>query len=94
MPTTTIRLPEDLKGRLARAAEHAGMSSHAYILAAIEERVGAEERRNDFYDTAVQRYAEILTSGKAVPWSEMRAHLEARLAGKKSIRPAARKLTW
>ncbi|MDN5849744.1 MAG: ribbon-helix-helix domain-containing protein [Nitrococcus sp.] len=92
MPTTTIRLPEDLKDRVARAAEHAGMSSHAFILAAIEERVGAEERRNDFYDTAEQRYAEILTSGKTIPWSEMRAYLEDRIAGKKPLRAAPRKL--
>lgn len=92
MPTTTIRLPEDLKGRLARAAEHAGMTSHALILAAIADRVDAEERRHDFYDTAEQRYAEILASGETIPWSKMRAYLENRLAGKKPTRPATRKL--
>ncbi|EAR20334.1 CopG family ribbon-helix-helix protein [Nitrococcus mobilis] len=91
MPTTTIRLPEDLKDRVARAAEHAGMTSHALILAAVTERVEAEERRNDFYDTAEQRYAEILASGKTIPWSEMQAYLEERLAGKKPTRPATRK---
>jgi predicted transcriptional regulator len=92
MPTTTIRLPEDLKDRVALAAERAGMTPHALILDAIAERVDAEERRNEFHDTAQQRYAEIVASGKTIPWSEMRTYLEDRLSGKKPTRPAPRKL--
>ena len=92
MPTTTIRLPVDLKDRVARAAERAGMTSHALILDAIAERVDAEERRNEFHDTAEQRYAEILASGETIAWSEMRTYLEDRLAGRKPTRPTPRKL--
>ena len=92
MSTTTIRLPEDLKERVAQAAERAGTTSHAFILEAIAERVDDAERRNDFHDTAERRYADIVTSGKTIPWSEMRAYLEDRLAGKKPTRPVARKL--
>ena len=92
MATTTIRLPENLKDRVARAAERAGTTSHALILDAIAERVDEEERRNDFRDTAERRYAEIVASGKTIPWSEMRTYLEDRLAGKKTTRPAPRKL--
>ena len=92
MPTTTIRLPEDLKERIAQAAKRAGMTSHAFILEAIAERVNEAERRNEFHDTAERRYAEIVASGKTIPWSEMRTYLEERLAGKKTTRPVARKL--
>lgn len=92
MSTTTIRLSEDLKERLVRAAEHAGVTSHAFILAAIAEKAEEEERRNDIEDTAERRYAEIVDSGETVPWSEMRAYLEARLTGKTPPRPAAKKL--
>ena len=92
MATTTIRLPENLKERVARAAERAGTTSHALILDAIAERVDEEERRNDFRDTAERRYAEIVASGKTIPWNEMRIYLEDRLAGKKTTRPAPRKL--
>ncbi len=92
MATTTIRLPENLKDRVARAAERAGTTSHALILDAIAERVDEEEHRNDFRDTAERRYAEIVASGKTIPWSEMRTYLEDRLAGKKTARPAPRKL--
>lgn len=92
MSTTTIRLPEDLKDRIAHAAERAGMTSHAFILDAIVDRVDEEERRNDIHDTAERRYAEIVASGMTIPWSEMRTYLENRLAGKKTSRPKARKL--
>ena len=92
MPTTTVRLPAELKERVARAAKRAGTSAHALILDAIAERVDEEEQRNDFRDTAERRYAEIVASGRAIPWSEMRTYLEQRLAGEQAARPAARKL--
>ena len=93
MPTTTVRLPDDLKDRIARAAERAGITSHAFILGAIAERVDAEERRNEFHETAEDRYAQIVASGETIPWSEMRTYLEDCVAGQKSTRPAARKLS-
>jgi predicted transcriptional regulator len=93
MPTTTVRLPDDLKDRIARAAERAGTTSHAFILDAIAERVDAEERRNEFHEAAEDRYARIVASGETIPWSEMRTYLEDRVGGKQSTRPAARKLS-
>ena len=92
MSTTTIRLPQDLKERIARAAERAGSTAHSFILEAIAEKAEREERRTEFQDTAEQRAAEILASGKAVPWSEMRRYLERRLTGKKVTRPKPRTL--
>ena len=92
MSTTTIRLPDDLKARVARAAERTGTTSHSFILEAIAEKADQEERRGDFNDTADRRYAEIVASGKTIPWSEMRRYMEDRLAGKKATRPSAKKL--
>ncbi len=92
MSTTTIRIPQDLKERVARAAERAGTSAHSFILEAIAEKAEQEERRVEFQDTAEQRYAGIVASGKAVPWSEMRRYLEQRLSGAKAVRPKPRTL--
>ncbi len=92
MSTTTIRLPDDLKARVAAAAERAGVTSHSFILEAIAEKAEQEERRADFNDVAEQRYAKIVASGKTIPWSEMRRYLEDRVAGKPAKRPAPRKL--
>jgi predicted transcriptional regulator len=90
--TTTIRLPEDMKARVAAAAEREGTTSHNFILEAIAEKTQAAERRADFADVAEQRYAGIAASGKTIPWPDMRRYLEDRVAGKKARRPAARKL--
>jgi predicted transcriptional regulator len=92
MSTTTIRLPQDLKERIARAAERAGTTAHNFILEAIAEKAEQEERRAEFQDTAERRYAAIVTSGKTVPWNELRRYLEQRLAGNKTAKPKPRAL--
>ena len=92
MSTTTIRLPEELKARIAAAAKRAGTTAHGFILEAIAEKAELEERRADFDRVAEERYARVVATGKTIPWSEMRGYLEDRLAGKPAKRPAARKL--
>jgi predicted transcriptional regulator len=92
MSTTTIRLPQELKARVVAAAKRAGTTAHSFILEAIAERADEEERRSDFHDVAEKRYSRIAASGKTIPWSEMRAYLENRIAGKKARRPVAKKL--
>ena len=93
MSTTTIRLPQDLKERVARVAERAGTTAHGFILEAIAEKADQEERRGDFVDTAERRYADLVSSGKSVPWNEMRRYLERRLTGAKVARPKPRTLS-
>lgn len=92
MSTTTIRLPDDLKARIAAAAKQSGTTTHAFILEAIAEKAELAERRADFDAVAEARYADIVASGKTIPWQEMRGYLEARVAGKAAKRPVARKL--
>jgi predicted transcriptional regulator len=92
MSTTTIRLPEDLKARVAAAAKRAGTSTHGFILEAIAEKARQDELRADFDAVAEDRYARIASSGETIPWEEMRGYLEERLAGKVVKRPQARKL--
>jgi predicted transcriptional regulator len=92
MPTTTIRLPEDLKARVAAAAKRAGMTAHGFILEAIAEKTEQENLRADFDALAEDRYSCIVASGKTIPWEEMRGYLEERVAGKAAKRPASRRL--
>lgn len=91
MSTTTVRLPADLKARVARVAKRAGTTTHAFILQAIAEKAEQDERRDDFHADAERRYAEIAASGKTVPWSEVRRFLEQRISGKRAVRPIAKK---
>jgi predicted transcriptional regulator len=91
MSTTTIRLPDALKARIAKAAEAAGTTSHNFILEAIAEKAEQTERRAEFHALADQRYAQFLDSGESIPWEDARAWLKQRIAGKRLRRPAARK---
>ncbi len=90
--TTTIRLPADLKARVARAAEAAGTTSHGFILAAIAEKAELSEQQAAFYDEADRRYARIVETGQTIGWNEYRAYMMERLQGKPAKRPAPRKL--
>jgi predicted transcriptional regulator len=92
MSTTTIRLPESLKARVATAARRSGKTAHAFILEAIAEKTDDEERRCASLALAEERYAEIVATGKTIPWAEMRSYLEARVAGKKRRRQSDKKL--
>lgn len=91
MSTTTIRLPDELKARIAIAAERAGKTTHSFILEAIAEKAELEELRADFDAEADARFAQIVSSGETIPWSEMRQYLADRLAGKKVPNPVAKK---
>lgn len=93
MSTTTIRLPPELKERIARAAKRAGTSAHSFMLEAIAEKAEQDERRAELQDTAEQRYAGIVATGTTVPWSEMRRYLERRVTGSNTARPKPRTLT-
>ncbi|MBE7417197.1 MAG: ribbon-helix-helix protein, CopG family [Ideonella sp.] len=92
MSTTTIRLSDELKARLAEAAQAEGVTAHAFIVDAIRLRTAQSEARRDFVQEAQHRLAEMDRTGLAVPWDEARRYLVARAAGQKAARPRARKL--
>jgi predicted transcriptional regulator len=92
MSTTTIRLPPDLKERVARAAQRAGTTAHGFILEAIAEKTEQADLRAQFRETAEQRYAKIAATGKTVPWKDMRRYLERHVNGSKISRPKPRAL--
>ena len=64
MSTTTIRLDEALKERIAAAAEHAGKSAHAFILDAISQTLEQVELDSEFNQIADERWKGILARGR------------------------------
>ncbi len=92
MSTTTIRLPDELKARVAAAAERAGTTAHGFILQAIADTTEQAERRADFHDSADRRFANVVATGETIAWETMRGYLDERLRGKRPASPKARKL--
>lgn len=74
-------------------AKCSGMVAPAFTMKAIAENTQQAEMHDDFDAVAEQRYANIVSSGKAISWADMRKYLEDLVAGKRTRRPVARKLT-
>jgi predicted transcriptional regulator len=91
MSTTTIRLPDDLKARVASAAERSGKTTHSFILEAIAEKAALEDQRANFDAEADARFANIVTTGATIPWADMRRYLEARAACEQAAPTVAKK---
>ena len=92
MSTTSIRLPPELKERVARAAEKDGTTPHAFILQAIEEKAESSELQADFHAEADRRLDAIRSTGKAIGWGDAKRYLVDRAAGARPAKPRARKL--
>ncbi len=92
MTTTTIRLPADVKARIAQVTSMADTNVHSFILQAITDKLAVAEQQADFQSVAQQRYAKIAASGQAIAWEDMRHYLQERAAGKPAAKPKAHRL--
>ena len=92
MSTTTIRLPDELKARVARAAADAGTTAHGFILEAIADKAELVEQRAGFHAQAQERFEELSRSGKTMAWNDLRSYLQERAEGLAPARPRSRKL--
>jgi predicted transcriptional regulator len=92
MPTTTLKLPEDLKERVAAAAIAAGVTPHAFMVDAIARQIEWAERRREFVDRALAAEEEVATYGLVHDGDEVLSWFAARAAGRKPPRPRKRRL--
>ena len=90
--TTTIRLPAELKVRVAKLAAAAGVSTHSFIVEAVAERALAEEAQADFERVAQERWRHYQRTGLSVPMDEMLQYARDLAAGNAVARPKARRL--
>lgn len=92
MSTTTIRIEEELKARIASAAARAGKSSHAFIVDTLAETVERSEMDESLHRIADERWVMLQRTGEAVGWDDAKAYVQARAAGKEAPRPTTRKV--
>ena len=91
MQPTTLKIPDDLKKRVAALAQREGKSVHAYLLEAIERHANLSQNRREFIEQALRSRAEFDRTGLAYDGQEVVAYFRARAAGKKARRPKLRK---
>ena len=85
--TTTIKLPDDLKQRIAPLAEAAGKTAHAWMVEALERQAAMAEAREAFLQEAEASAAEIDAGGALFAAEDVAAYLLSRAAGKAPARP-------
>ena len=89
MPTTSLKLPDDLKTRVANAAQELGISPHAFMVAAIEQAATAAEQRALMIANARTVRDAMLEVRRGVDADEVHAYLKAKVSGKKVKKPRA-----
>ena len=87
---TSLKLPPQLKTRVASAAKEAGKSPHAFMVEAIERQVDQAERRRRLIEEALAAEQETLETGLAYNADEVHAAMAARARGAKAPRLKAR----
>jgi predicted transcriptional regulator len=85
--TTTLKLPDNLKKRIAPLAESAGKSAHAWMVEAIETQATLAEKRRAFIADALAAEEEVRRTGLVYRADDVHRYLRARASGKKAPRP-------
>jgi len=85
--TTTLKLPEELKARIASAAQASGKSPHAFMVEALETQARMAEMRQSFIDDATASAAEVDAGGALYAMEDVQAYILARTSGKAAKRP-------
>ena len=88
----SLRVPEDLKKRIAKLAKTQGVTPQGFMLEAIREKLKAEEARAAFHDEAKRRLARMKKTGVGIPAKEVFEYLQQRGEGNTATRPRVRKI--
>ena len=89
--TTSLKLPTELKARIANAAELSGKTPHAFMLEALAAQADLFERRQAFVDSALAAEQEVAEYGLVYDADEVFAYMRDKLAGKRPAPPSLAK---
>ena len=85
--TTTLKLPAELKARIATIAKQTGRSPHSMMVEAIERQTAREERMREFVMEALAADKEIDRTGEVYAAADVHVWLERLAKGNKPARP-------
>ena len=85
--TTTLKLPESLKKRIAPLAESAGKTPHAWMVEALETHAALAEKRKAFIADALAAEQEVERNGKVYAFEDVRRYMRELAQGRKVRRP-------
>ena len=89
-PVTSLKIPVELKKRVAAVIEGTDQSPHAFMVEAIERQTNLVEKRRQFHAEADAAAHDLLSTGMGYDGDEVHAYMRARAQGKKARRPKAK----
>jgi predicted transcriptional regulator len=84
---TSLKLPGELKVRVDKLAARTGKTTHAFLLAVIEEQIARSELAEKFLRDAIAADVKMQASGKGYMAEDVHAYVTAKVAGKKARKP-------
>ena len=90
--TTTLKLPADLKDRIAPLAEAEGKTAHAWMVEAIAAQADTAEKSKAFLDEASGRLQQFEQDRAVYRSQDVRRYFTALATGRKAARPKAIKI--
>jgi predicted transcriptional regulator len=85
--TTSLKLPEDLKEKVTDLAHGVAQTPHAYMVAAISEKVARDEKRRDFLESGRKSQEEFQRTGIAYEHEAVMKYFRDLVAGRKPRKP-------
>ena len=80
MSTTTLRIDESLRERIARLAGALDQTPHSFMVEALAQKADEAEWRLGVQREAQQRDAALQAGEPGVEWHEMKTYLHSRIA--------------
>ena len=90
MSTTTLRINDTLRERIARIAQALEQTPHNFMLEALAEKADEAEWKLSMQRDAQQRDTALLAGEPGIEWHEMRTYLKTRLPARAEVRPRVR----
>ncbi len=85
--TTSLKLPADLKERIAELTHGVAQTPHAYMVEAIAEKVARDEKRREFLESARKSSEHFQRTGTAYAHEDVMRYFLAKAAGRKPAKP-------
>ena len=92
IPTTSLKLPDDLKDKVAKLAQRVEQTPHAYMVEAIASRVERDQKREAFIKDALESAAETKRTGIAYAHDDVWNYILRKARGQKPRKPKPIKL--
>lgn len=89
MATTSLKLPDELKARAQTAAEHQGISAHAFMVHAIEQAITSAEIEERFLADAYAAREETHRTGQVFAAEDVHDYVLAIARGENPPLPKA-----